>query len=153
MVKGLLSSRMGLSLRIPLADYLNGSVLVEQAHGDVTRLVDQALHLVTFWYVVQPGKVQILGEPVVAEVALLQRRAALEHQSAAKRRHLADTGQNPGQEVVTFKYFPGSAETSTRFLEARPKRSHASTIPGRFSWTIQRLLHGPLRGPVGSSIR
>ena len=55
--------------------------------------------------------------------------------------------------VVTFEDFPGNAETSTRLLEARPKRSHASTIPGRFSWTIQRLLHGPLRGPVGSSIR
>ena len=25
-------------------------------------------------------------------------------------------------------------------------------IPGRFSWIIQRLLHGPVLGPVGSKL-
>ena len=130
-----------------------GAYSSEEASGDITRLVDQTLHLVTCGNLVQSREVQVLRESVVAEVALLQRGAALEDQSVAKCRHLADAGQDPGQEVVTFEDFPGNAKTSTRFLEARPKRSHGSTIPGRFSWTIQRLLHGPLRGPVGSSIR
>ena len=119
-------SLIRLSLRVPFAYDLHRSILVQQTHSDVTRLVDQTLDFVTCGNFVQSGGFQVFREPVVAEVALLQRRAALEDQSIAKRRHLADAGQNPGQEIVTFKHLPGNGETSTRFLETRAERSHPS---------------------------
>ena len=45
------------------------------------------------------------------------------------------------------------ADTSTCIIWRHQDVIHASAILARFSWTIQRLLHGPIRGPVGSSIR
>lgn len=91
--------------------------------------------------------------PAVFRPALLERRTALEDERVPERIHLPDAGQNPGEQIVAFEDLPRNAETPARFLKPRPKGLHAGTFPGRFSWIIHRASHGPLRGPVGSSLR
>ena len=79
-------------------------------------------------------------ETIIPEVALLERRATLADERIAEYGDLTDAGENPRQQVVPLKYLPGDTETLARFLQTRPKRPHAPTLPGRFSWTIQRPL-------------
>jgi len=151
--EGLLAARMQLLLGIPLTDDLHRRVLVQQPRRYVAGFPDGALHRLSEGNAFLPGEVQILREAVIAEVALLERCPALEHERVAERFHLADAGENPGQEVVPFENLPREAEALAGFLKACAEGFHGLTFPGRFSWIIQRWLHGPLRGPVGSSLR
>jgi hypothetical protein len=120
-------------LGIPFARNLHRRILIEQLHRRAASFPDSALHRVTGGSAFQSGEVQILREAVIAEVALLKRRAALKNKGVAKRFHLGYAGENPGQEVVSFENLPRQAETLACFLKACTEGLHALTFPGRFS--------------------
>ena len=151
--ESLLASRMGIILNIALAGDLHGGVLIQQLRRRPTGFPDGAFHLIADGHAFQAGEVQVLREAVFAEIALLECRAALEYERLPEQSDLSDAGENPGEQVISFEDFPGNAEPLAGFLEAGAKRPHGSTLPGRFSWIIQCALVGPLRGPVGSSVR
>lgn len=90
--------------------------------------------------VAKTREVQILRETIVSEIAFLECRATFTDERIAEHGDLTDAGENPRQQVVPLKYLPRDTETLARFLQTRTKRPHAPTLPGRFSWTIQRLL-------------
>jgi hypothetical protein len=53
---------------------------------------------------------------------------------------LGNSGEYPGQEIVSFKDSPGDTELLAGFLQARMKRFHARRLSSRFSRIIQRRL-------------
>jgi hypothetical protein len=66
----------------------------------------------------RPEKVQVLGKAVLAEVALLERRAALERQRVPESWHLTDSSQNPGEKLVPLEHLPWDSQPLARFLKA-----------------------------------
>jgi hypothetical protein len=151
--EGLLTSRMRVLLGVAFAGDLDGSVLVQQLRRDAAGIPDGALHRLAGGHAFQAREVEVLGEAVVAEVALLERGPALEDEGLPERIHPPDASQDAGEQVVPLEDLPRQTAALAGFLESRAKRLHAVSFPGRFSWIIQRELVDPLRGPVGSSLR
>ena len=127
-------------LSVAFADDLYGSVLVQQPHSSLAHLADHTLHRLPHRDTFKAGEVQVLRETIIPEVALLERRTTFADERIAEHGNLTDAGENPRQQVVPLKYLPRDTEALARLLKTRPKRPHAPILPGRFSWTIQRLL-------------
>jgi len=107
--EGLLACGVRVAFPVALEFELQGCVGPRQANRGLAD-ADQGL--------LQPGvargsvqgcEIEVLGEAVVAEVALLEGGASLEGQGFPEFRHLGQGRQDPGQDVVPLQDFPGDA--------------------------------------------
>ena len=96
------------------------------------------------------GEVEVLGEPVVAEVELLERRAALEDERVSERRVGGDGAEDVADGVVLEDHLDAETQTPSLGSQELLERRHRRTGAARLSWSFQRAMTRPLASRVGS---
>jgi hypothetical protein len=109
--------------------------------GRPDRLLHSRRQFSAHWRI-QRRKVQILGEAVIVEEQLLERRPTLEHQRLGQRWLDREPCQHVAQRVVALDHLRQCPRLCGRLLEAHPQRppgTHWVARPG-----LDHLIHaGP----------
>ena len=107
---------MRIALDVTLAHNLDGGVWIQKVDRPGAGFLHGEFHRCAGRHGLRSREVQILGEAVVAKIALSERGPALEHERVPQAVHLGDPGQHPREKVVPLQDFPGKTEPLAGFL-------------------------------------
>ena len=103
-----LISRVRAPFLIAFTDNIHG-FFQESLLNDLARFPNGIFHVIASGRRGESGKIQVLGKAIIIEITFPESRTPFEDKGIGKCRYLADTGENPGKQIITFDNMPRNA--------------------------------------------